>query len=189
MRVIAGSAKGRRLRSLPSRSIRPTTDMVKEALFSTIGPNLPGSRVLDLFAGSGALGIEALSRGAEHVTFVDNRAGAVGIINFNLSNTDLAEKATVLRLSAERFCQAAPQPGERPFSLVLADPPYARGFPADILASLMSAGKLVRDKVVVVVEVSSHAPAPVLPPGYRLDAERRYSDSRLLYLSAAPVGL
>lgn len=186
MRVIAGSAKGRRLRSLPSRSIRPTTDMVKEALFSTIGPMVPGSRVLDLFAGSGALGIEALSRGAEHVTFVDNRAAAVATISSNLASTDLAEDATVLRVTAERFAGAALQPGERPFRLVLADPPYARGFPGDILASLMQAGKLTPDAVAV-VEVSSHAPLPAPPPGYRLNAARRYGDCKLLYLGAAPV--
>jgi 16S rRNA (guanine(966)-N(2))-methyltransferase RsmD len=124
-RVIAGSAKGLRLRA-PGPGTRPLADRVKQTLFAILEPGVAGSRVLDLFAGSGAAGIEALSRGAEAVTFVERDAGAVAVINENLRSTGLAGPAArVVRGDALRWLTAAAGASEAPFDLVFADPPYA----------------------------------------------------------------
>ena len=122
MRVVAGSARGRRLTAPPGSGTRPTSDRVREAVFNALGSmgGVEGLRVLDLFAGSGAMGIEALSRGAGHVTFVDDDAAAVRAIQANLDSTGLAARATVVRRRAADFLDAA-----EPFDLVLIDPPYA----------------------------------------------------------------
>jgi 16S rRNA (guanine966-N2)-methyltransferase len=122
VRVVAGSAGGLRLSAPPGYDVRPTTDKVRAAIFSSLDAtgDLAGARVLDLFAGTGSLGIEALSRGAESATFVDNSREAIAAINANLATTRLAAHATVERADALRFLAG----GER-FDLALVDPPYA----------------------------------------------------------------
>lgn len=120
MRVVGGSARGRRLKRPPA-GVRPTSDLVREAIFDVLeahGADL--SRVLDLYAGSGGLGIEALSRGAGHCDFVERDAAAAGVIRENLATAGLAGRSQVYRLAAER----APERLARRYSLVLADPPY-----------------------------------------------------------------
>ena len=124
MRVIAGSAKGRKLREVPGNTTRPITDRVKEALFNILGETIVGARFLDLFGGTGAVGIEALSRGAAHVTFVERAAAAVRTIRHNLAHTRLAGRATVVRGDAFRFL-AAPPPA--PFDIIYIAPPQYRG--------------------------------------------------------------
>ena len=119
-RVIAGSAKGIRL-AAPGEGTRPLTDRVKQTLFAILEPELEGARVLDLFAGSGAAGIEALSRGAAHATFVERDRGAATAIHANLERTRLADRASVERVAVEAFLA---RPGVEPFDLVLLDPPY-----------------------------------------------------------------
>ncbi|MEA3019159.1 MAG: hypothetical protein QOI47_683 [Actinomycetota bacterium] len=118
MRVVAGTAKGRRLVAPPGSDTRPTTDRVREAVFNALGSldAVTGARVLDLFAGSGALGIEALSQGAASVTFVDNSAKAVDAVRTNLATAGL--EGTVIRADAHRY-------DDGPFDLALLDPPYA----------------------------------------------------------------
>lgn len=120
MRVITGSARGRRLREPSNYDIRPTTDKVKEAIFSSIQFDVPGARVLDLFAGTGQLGIEALSRGAEHCVFVDASPEAVRLVTENLRATGLSDRAEVKRGEALAYLASA-----RGFDIVLLDPPYA----------------------------------------------------------------
>jgi 16S rRNA (guanine966-N2)-methyltransferase len=122
MRVVAGSAGGLRLVAPPGRDTRPTSDRVREATFNALGSLdvLDGARVLDLYAGSGALGIEALSRGAAHVTFVERDRAAIEAIRANLSSTGLAADATVVPADASSF--VASGPGD--FDLALLDPPY-----------------------------------------------------------------
>jgi 16S rRNA (guanine966-N2)-methyltransferase len=122
-RVIAGSAKGSRLRA-PGPGTRPLADRVKQTLFAILEPELAGARVLDLFAGSGAAGIEALSRGAAAATFVEKDKGAADVIDANLRSTGLAgPAAVVVRVDATRWLDGGPYGA--PFDLVIVDPPYA----------------------------------------------------------------
>ena len=104
MRVITGIARGRKLETLSGNDVRPTTDKVKEAIFSSIQFDIEGRRILDLFAGSGQLGIEALSRGAKSATFVDLNTDAFAVIERNLKNTGLKEMAKVMRADYFSFC-------------------------------------------------------------------------------------
>ena len=120
MRVITGTARGRKLLEPSNMDIRPTTDKVKESLFNIIQFQVPGSRVLDLFAGTGQLGIEALSRGASEAVFVDASPEAVRIVKENLKNTGLADRAHVTRTDSLMYLKS----GEK-FDIVFLDPPYA----------------------------------------------------------------
>lgn len=120
MRVISGSAKGIRLASVPGKSTRPITDQVKEALFNIIGPSIVGKTILDLFGGTGAVGIEALSRGAEHAVFLDTNYKAYKIIQQNLKTTDLENYATVYKKDAFVFLREEP---DRQFDFIYIAPP------------------------------------------------------------------
>jgi 16S rRNA (guanine(966)-N(2))-methyltransferase RsmD len=122
MRVIAGSAKGKKLKMVPGDTTRPITDRTKEALFNILGSWITGARVLDLFGGTGAVGIEALSRGAAHVTFIDSNRAASRTIGENLRLTGLAERASVKRKDAFRFLQHHPVELP-PFDLIYIAPP------------------------------------------------------------------
>ncbi len=133
MRIIAGTARGTKLETLPGTDItRPTTDRVKEAMFSSVQFILQGALVLDLFAGSGQLGIEALSRGAKHCVFVDENSAAVKIIEKNLYAANITDKAQVKNESAARFATSCTDK----FDVVFLDPPYASSLLSDILPTL-----------------------------------------------------
>lgn len=181
MRVIAGTAKGRRLKSADSLGVRPTTDRLKESLFSTLGPGIQGKRVLDLYAGSGGLGIEALSRGAAHATFVEGDPAAAAMIEANLAGTGLGQAAQVQRQTAEKFARGTRFGGGEAYDVVLADPPYETGIPRQVLQDLASTERLAPDAMVV-VEVSSRLENLEPPLGYRLLDARKYGDSKLLYI-------
>ena len=129
MRVIAGTAKGTRLGRAPE-GVRPVSDRVREGLFSSIEPWIQGARVLDLYAGTGAVGIEALSRGAEHATFVDRAPAAIAAVRDNLRRAALEDRGAVQRSDVRRFLERAQEhaPG---FDLVFLDPPYDAG-PAEL---------------------------------------------------------
>lgn len=121
MRIIAGEFRGRRLPAPPDSRVRPTADRVREAWFSILGDAIPGARVLDLFAGSGALGLEALSRGAAHATFVELSARSIKALHANVAALDVADRATIHRGDVLRFVARLP---ERAFDVAFADPPY-----------------------------------------------------------------
>ncbi|MPN22348.1 Ribosomal RNA small subunit methyltransferase D [bioreactor metagenome] len=129
MRVITGTAKGRKLVTLDGIDVRPTTDRTKEAIFSIIQFDIEGSKVLDLFAGSGQLGIEALSRGAENAVFIDQSKQAINVINENLQHTGLNKQATVLNTNAKTFLIST----NEKFNIAFLDPPYGKGLLQDIL--------------------------------------------------------
>mgnify|MGYP000814491844 CR=1 FL=1 len=132
MRVITGSARGRRLETLPGEDVtRPTTESVKEALFSMIQFDIEGRRVLDLFAGSGQLGIEALSRGARSCTFVENNRGAKQVVERNLAHCRLEEQANVVFSDAVSFLNRSGT-----YDLVLLDPPFRGGTLEKILPAV-----------------------------------------------------
>ena len=123
MRVVSGTCKGRPLKAVPGVTTRPTTDKVKEAIFNMIGPYFDGGRGLDLFGGSGGLGIEALSRGLDHMIFVDRDGKAIQTIKMNLAACGFENRAEVYRNDAERALKAVKK-REMTFDLVFLDPPY-----------------------------------------------------------------
>jgi len=153
VRVITGIARGRRLETLPGESTRPTSEKVKESLFSAIQFDIEGRRVLDLFAGSGQLGIEALSRGASGCVFVDKNTEAMQVIRRNLQHTGLSEKAQVVGAEAITYLT---RPKDR-FDLVFLDPPYASGL---INPALEAVAPLVNDGGILVCETDADAILP-----------------------------
>lgn len=177
MRVIAGSAKGIRLAPVPE-GVRPLADRAREGLFSSLGAAVSGARVLDLYAGTGAMGIEALSRGAEHATFVERDARAAAAIHENLERARVAERATVRTDAVDRVLAAV---APTPFDLVLADPPYAADLQelASTLASLAS-GWLGADGAIVVLTRGVRSSMPVIPLDWVAARDLRYGDCRLL---------
>jgi len=150
MRVIAGTARGRGLKAVPGMSTRPTTDKVKEALFSMIGPFFDGGEALDLFAGTGGLGIEALSRGMSRAVFIDMEKKSIDTVLHNLQATGLKAQAEVYRNDAFRALKALAK-RERQFALVFLDPPYRMKVIGELLESLESL-QLLADEAVIVVE-------------------------------------
>jgi 16S rRNA (guanine966-N2)-methyltransferase len=184
VRVIAGTAGGRPLSAPPGRDTRPTSDRVREAMFSSLADVVPGAVVLDLYAGSGALAIEALSRGAAAATLVEHDRRAAAAIDRNLAATGLDDRAGVHRTTAERFC-AVPSGG--PFNLVLLDPPYATALPAvwERMAELHAAGALANGAVVVVERDKRDPDLDRDLPGFLAqDRRRSYGDTVLLYVRA-----
>lgn len=152
MRVIAGSARGRKLHAPPSGvETRPTTDKVREALFNVLGP-VDGASVLDLFAGTGALGIEALSRGASACLFVDASEKVCGTIRRNVEDCRFESNARVLARDVRRVLDKAPQGHGAPFDLVLIDPPYAHGLEQLALDALVRTPGWLSEGATVVVE-------------------------------------
>lgn len=176
MRVIAGSARGRRLKPIPGRSVRPTSDRVREALFSLVGPGPAPSPVLDLFAGTGALGIEALSRGAEQGVFVEADRRVAAVVRHNLDSCGFAPQARIEIRDAERFLDHLDRLA--PFALVLLDPPYKKGFIERCLQALGQPGWLAEQG-----RVFCEAEAGLeLAPGYGLlsaGRHKRYGDTAL----------
>jgi 16S rRNA (guanine966-N2)-methyltransferase len=170
MRVIAGRYRGRRLQAPPGDATRPTSDRVREALFSVLADRVDGARVLDLFAGSGALGIEALSRGAAEATFVDTAPAAIRAVKANLAALDAA--ADVRRADARRFLGSA-SAAARQYDLVFLDPPYrlAGRLGSELTAALPA---VLAPGAAVVVESDRRAP---LELGLPILDERRYGDT------------
>ena len=182
LRVIGGTAGGRRIVA-PKGGARPTQDRVKEALFSSLGEVVLDAVVLDLYAGSGALGIEALSRGAAHAVLVDSDRAAETAIRSNLDTTGLAERATVVRSAAGVFVGRGGPGG--PFDLVFLDPPYDT--PTEevsaLLVALAGSGSVASGATVVVERPTGSAPLD-LPGGWDTRRERTYGDTLLLVVSA-----
>ncbi len=152
MRVIAGKARRILLKTAPGLDTRPTTDRIKETLFNILQPDLPGARVLDLFSGSGALGIEALSRGADSCVFVEKAPEALNCIRENLAACRLSDQARVMGtdvLSALNRLDG----DEKAFDLVLMDPPYRKGLETEALGRLASSS-LIDEYTILVVEAA-----------------------------------
>jgi len=158
MRVIAGQAKGRPLKAVPGDATRPTTDKVKEALFSMIGPFFDGERVLDLFAGTGGLGIEALSRGAGNAVFIDANARSIEVVRRNLDAVGMSGLAEVYRNDAVRAIKTLARKGAA-FNLIFLDPPYAMET-GDKLLELLAEQGLAADGAVAVLEHASSRSYP-----------------------------
>lgn len=168
MRIVAGELRGRKISAPDGNITRPTTDMAREAIFNSLGSHydLTGARLVDCFAGSGALGIEALSRGAEHVTFIERDRAALSCLQQNIADLNLTTRCTVLR--GEVLTQVAQC---RNITLALADPPYEFASWPDFLA--------VVPCDIVVAEAQAAVPAPL---GWESLREKRYGRTHVTFL-------
>jgi 16S rRNA (guanine966-N2)-methyltransferase len=181
MRIVGGRLRGRALVAPKSRAIRPTADRLREALFNILahayGDPVSGARVLDLFAGTGALGLEALSRGAAFALFVDDAAEARALLRENVAALGLGGVARIFRRDATKLGAAHPL---EPFSLAFLDPPYGQGLAEQALAAARAGGWLAPDALVIVEEGGK--PGFIAPEGF-VELERRaYDDSVLILL-------
>ncbi len=176
MRIVAGTAKGTRLAGVP-RGVRPLSDRAREGLFASLGPSVGGARVLDLYAGTGAVGIEALSRGAGEATFVDRSAAAVRAIRENLERTCLEGRATVIGADVRAFLRRnGKRRGE--IDLCFLDPPYAVQATelAGVLAGL-DAGWLAPQAWTVALSRGVRSSTPVIPVSWQVARRLEYGDS------------
>ena len=181
MRIVAGKFRGKTLLSPEDDSIRPTADRTRESVFnilaSRLGASLDGLRVLDLFAGTGALGLEALSRGASHVTFVDTGADARGLIRDHIEAFGAGGVAKLLRRDATALGEAGTM---GPVDLVFLDPPYGKGLAEQALVSLRNGGWL-KPETLLVLEEGSEVPV-MLPDGFVLDDRREYGAAAVHFI-------
>lgn len=180
MRIIAGRHRGRILRTPAGKAIRPTSDRAREALFSILErgePPVRGARFLDLFAGTGAVALEALSRGAASATLVDDDPAALACARANVARAGESANARLLRLDATRLGRA---PGR--FDIAFLDPPYRSGLAVPALASALEGGWLAPGARVVVELAATERLTP--PAGLTLEDERRYGAARLVFLRA-----
>ncbi len=181
MRIISGSLKRRKLLTLKGKDIRPTSDRVRESIFNIIGQQVNEARVLDLFAGTGALGIEALSRGAASATFIDNSKQACSLIEDHISLFDLSFAATV-------FCHPidinlVPEPVRRlQFDLIFMDPPYNTGLFETVLTSEILE-TLLSETGLIVAENPVKEQVPQLAKGLKIIDRRKYGKTRITLIT------
>lgn len=183
MRIIAGEFRGTALASVgkgdAGAHLRPTTDRVRESLFNVLmggkfGDPISGARVLDLFAGTGALGLEALSRGAEQVTFLDDGRKAQSLIRQNIKITRSGDRTTVVARDATRL----PAHTGAPFDLVFLDPPYGKAMGAKALAAALAGGWIAEDALIVFEESAPQ----VAPEGFSVLDQRKYGDTHVTFM-------
>lgn len=184
VRVITGQAGGRHLKVPRGWGGRPTSDRVKESLFNILGPLVPGASFLDLFAGTGSVGIEALSRGASRVVFVENNRQAVRAIRENLAQTGLGGRAEVLPIGV--MDAAARLKGQK-FTIIFLDPPYDQGLEVSALEALV-ANDLLEENGLVVVEGSRRRKMPARVGCLKLYREHRVGDTVLAFYRPAADG-
>ena len=171
IRIVAGQYRGRRIQ-VPSAGVRPTADRVKEAWMSIIHSEIPDARCLDLCAGSGALGLELLSRGAEHCDFVEKDGATFKVLQANVATLGATERATLHKTSAEQFVQSLPSSVFRPYHLCVADPPYSKGIALELAQVWLQAPF----STIFCIE---HEAALTLPDAPVPPDRRRYGDTAL----------
>ena len=186
MRVIAGQAKGRRLKAPKGRELRPTGDRVKEALFNILPHDLSGRKVLDLFAGTGNLSIEALSRGAEEAVLVDVSREATQVIEENVRALGLTARSRVLTASTFPSVRMLSRKNER-FDLIFLDPPYDKELVGETLKAIAAEG-LLAESGVVVAEHSVREKVQERYGALVLTDRRRYGDTQLSFFASSSVG-
>ena len=182
MRIIAGEFKGRRLVTPRGSTTRPTADQVRIALMDTLGPRLPDARVLDLFAGSGSVGLEALSRGALHATFVERDPRAVAALDENIRTLGVEPRAVVARGDVSRQLGRLAAGGRR-FEIVFLDPPYALDLGEQALAAL-APGELVAPEGVVIAQHFTKRPPAAEYGVLRAFRTRRFGETTLTFFRA-----
>jgi len=181
MRIISGTSRGRKLVTPRNRSLRPTSDRVKESIFNTLQDKMAGKVVLDLFAGTGNLGIEALSRGAKKAIFVEKERQALRLIQRNLTQFWLEERSEILPRDVKRAIGILKQRGEC-FDLILMDPPYERGLIRKTLMELNSQQICHKDSILV-IEHNRREPLPHVMDGWNIIRQRRMGDTVISFLA------
>ena len=181
MRIISGTSKGRKLVTPRSQSLRPTSDRVKESIFNILQDDIVGKVVLDLFAGTGNLGIEALSRGAKKTIFVEKGRQALRLIQRNLTKFGLEERSEILPKDANRAIGILKQRGES-FDLILMDPPYEKGLIQRTLMKLNSYPIYHKDSILV-IEHDRREPLSTVMDGWNLIRQRRIGDTLISFLT------
>lgn len=183
MRIIAGSKRRMLLKTLPGKDIRPTTDRIKETLFNVIQDEIPGSYFLDLFAGSGQIGLEAVSRGAKYAVFVENSKKAALCIEENIRHTRSDEECRLLKMdviSALRFLE-----GKYGFDVVFMDPPYQEGLEREVLSSL-KASSLLNEDALIIIEAALDTDFSYLGEmGFQILKEKKYKTNRHIFVTPA----
>ena len=180
MRVIAGTARSLPLKTVRGSGNRPTTDRIKETLFNMISPHIPGCRFLDLFSGSGAIGIEALSRGAACAAFVEQDRNALQVIRQNLNFTHLTQNARVIAGDVVRIVTS--MNGEKSFGVIFMDPPYDNGLERKVLEALRENSIADRDTLII-IEASAETDFSYLDDlGYTLVKEKQYGSNRHMFV-------
>ena len=174
MRVIAGTFRGRRLKAPDWEGLRPTSDRLRETLFNILAPRIKGARVLDGYAGTGAVGIEAISRGAAHVTFVEQDRRAIGLIETNLRALGVTDRYAIIRAG---FAGAARQLSER-FQVIFLDPPYGA---AQLGEAIAAATPLVTNDTLLIVEHAARDAAPETTGALVRTRELKQGDSALAF--------
>lgn len=174
MRVITGTARGRRLGELEGMDTRPTYDRVKEGMFNIIQFDIEGRRVLDLFGGTGQLGIECLSRGAEHCTFVDQRKDAVRLMKENLEHCDLSDRGRVVQGDAIGFLSSC----REKYHLIFLDPPYDSGL-LEAALKRISTIDILTDNGIIICESRTEHPMMELPEPFVRSRDYRYGKTKL----------
>lgn len=178
MRVIAGTAKSLRLKTPDGMDTRPTTDRIKETLFNMLQPYLPDAVFIDLYSGSGGIGIEALSRGAGHAYFVENNRNALACITENLRFTRFTDRATVLKQDVISALQGI---HEKEADVIFMDPPYGHGHEREVLRVLSSV-PYVTDRTLIVIEASLESDFSYLDQmGYELTKDKRYKTNKHVF--------
>jgi 16S rRNA (guanine966-N2)-methyltransferase len=185
LRIISGQHKGRRLQSISGTDVRPTADQVREALFNILSQNVSGSCVLDLFAGTGALGIEALSRGAQCAVFVDNALRPLTVLRKNLQNFGLLKQSKVIRWNISKNLNCL-TPFHDKFDLVFLDPPYHRGLVGVTLSNLLQIQCLVSGATIV-AEHEHNADVTSPDVSLSLRDQRRYGQTALTFFHFNPI--
>lgn len=180
MRIIAGSARSLPLKTIEGMDTRPTTDRIKETLFNMLNPELSGCLFLDLFAGSGQIGLEAISRGAQKAVFVENNKKAVNCIQENIAFTRFTEQSTLMHMDVVSAIRR--MEGKEIFDIIFMDPPYKKGLEQEVL-SVLADSSIINEDTLIVVEAALDTEFSYLTElGYRITKEKRYKTNMHVFL-------
>ncbi len=183
MRVIAGTARSMPLKTVPGKDTRPTTDRIKETLFNILQTDIYDSSFLDLYAGSGSIGIEALSRGASRAVFVENAKAAVKCINENLKFTKLDEKGIVFEQDV--LSAIAKMDGKYLFDIVFMDPPYGNDYEIDVLKALKNSSIIDKETIIIIEETLRADLSYIESSGFNIYKEKHYKTNKHVFFKLA----
>ncbi len=181
MRIIAGTVRSLPLKSIEGRDTRPTTDRIKETLFNILQTGIEGCSFLDLFAGSGQIGLEALSRGADRAVFVENNKKACACIMDNIRFTRFEERSKLLAMEAVSALRTLE--GKETFDYIFLDPPYASGMERDVLVYLASSSLLKEDAVIIIEAAADTDVSYVAQLGFTMEREKKYKTNKHIFVS------